>query len=296
MIMPALCDCFSNSIKTLSGVCAALILGACATPGNAAPQEEMTFELPDSQAPTYVDLVEWGLQADIVAIVLVEDQIAFPEERAPDVPPSQIRLYIESLTQNLLAAPGAIPETMVFVVDQPRDFEGDAPDLEERRVLVFGDQSRTQTGAVQLLASHTMLPAGPRIEARVRRVLAQLAAADAPSAGTGVRDVISVPGNLAGESETQMFVETEDGAPVSLTVIRRPGMRPQWGVSMGEIVDAAARPPQPETLDWYRFACFLPKELPADSFLQGDRASQQRARADYALVLRELGPCDRRFG
>ena len=133
------------------------------------------------------------------------------------------------------------------------------------------------------------------MEARVRRVLTQLAAADVPPAVTGLRDVISVPGNLAGESETQMFVETDTGAPVSLSVIRRPGMTPQWGVSLGELVDASAEPAQPDTLIWYRLACFLPRELPTDSFLQRDRASQDQARADYAFILSELGPCERRF-
>ena len=151
------------------------------------------------------------------------------------------------------------------------------------------------SGTLQLLSSTAMLPAGPQIEARVRRVLTQLAQPDVPPAITGVRDVISVPGNLAGESETQMFVETDTGAPVSLSVIRRPGMAPEWGVSLGELVDASARPPAPESIAWYRFACFLPRELPYDSFLQRDRQSQDRAREDYAFVLAQLGPCERRF-
>ncbi|KLE32219.1 hypothetical protein AAW01_08960 [Aurantiacibacter gangjinensis] len=261
----------------------------------AAPQDQPARELPDSLSPTYADLVDWAMAADTVAIVLVEDQIAFPPERAPDVPPSQIRLYIESLTQAVLTAPTSVPGELAFVVDQQRDADGDAPDLDEQRFLLFADLSRTQPGAVQLLTSQSMLPAGPRIEERVRRVLTQLAVASAPSAVTGVRDVISIPGNLAGESESQMFVETADGAPVSLTVIRRPGMQPQWGVSAGEIVDAAARPPARETLEWYRLACFLPRELPADSFLQRDQAAQRQAREDYAFVLRELGECERRF-
>jgi len=78
-------------------------------------------------------------------------------------------------------------------------------------------------------------------------------------------------------------------------VIRRPGMAPQWGVSLGELVDASAEAAQPGTLTWYRLACFLPRELPAGSFLQRDRASQDQARADYAFILSELGPCERRF-
>jgi hypothetical protein len=285
---------FPKSRAILAGLLA-FAAGACATTEPALSQDLPTADLPPAQAPTYADLVTMAMQADTVAIVMVEDQISFPPERAPDVPPSEVRLYIEALTQSLLSAPQAVGSQLVFVVDQRRDADGDAPDLEDRRFLVFGDLSTTQPGALQLLSSDSLLPAGPQLEARVRRVLTQLAAADAPPAISGVRDVISVPGNLAGESETQMFVETETGAPVSLTVIRRPGMAPEWGVSLGELVDASARPPERESLTWFQFACFLPRELPADSFLQRDRASQDRARADYAFILAELGPCERRF-
>lgn len=268
---------------------------ACVSAGPAMSQDAAPAELSSSQAPTYADLVTMATQSDTVAVVTVEDQIAFPPERAPNVEPGKVRLYIEALTRSLLVAPQGVGSELVFVVDQRRDADGDAPDLEERNFVIFGDLSRSQPGAIQLLSSDSMLPAGPQIEARVRRVLTQLAAADSPPAITGVRDVISVPGNLAGESETQMFVETEDGTPVSLSVIRRPGMTPEWGVSLGELVDSSARAPEPESLLWYQFACFLPRELPGDSFLQSDRASQAQAREDYAFILAQLGPCERRF-
>jgi hypothetical protein len=124
-------------------------------------------------------------------------------------------------------------------------------------------------------------------------VIAALAAADAPPAVTGIRDVMSVPGNLAGESETQLFLDTATGQPVSLSVIRRPGMDPTWGVSWSEIVDQSARPPEPRTVAWYRLACFLPARLPADAFLQQDAASRRQADADYRFIVEQLGTCQR---
>ena len=286
---------FSPNLRAVTAALLAFTASACASTGTAQSRDIPVAELPPAQAPTYADLVTMAMAADTVAIVAVEDQIAFPEERAPDVPPTHIRLYIESLTQNLLAGPQAVGAQLAYVVDQRRDPDGDAPKLENRQFLVFGDLSQSQLGALQLLSSDSMMPAGPRIEARVRQVLTQLAATDVPPAILGLRDVISVPGNLVGESETQMFVETDTGAPVSLTVIRRPDMAPQWGVSLGELVDASAQPPERETLTWYRLACFLPRELPDNSFLQRDRTSQDQARADYAFILSELGPCERRF-
>lgn len=254
-----------------------------------------TAELGPGEDPTYADLVTFAQSADLVAIVNVDKQAVFPPERAPDVPPQRARLYLETLTRALLASGTGVGESLIFVTDVDREADGDAPDLEERDYVIFADQARGRPGEVQLVSSRAMFPSGPVIEGRVRRVLRQLAAADAPPAITGVRDVISVPGNLTGESETQMFIETQNGAPVSLSVIRRPGMAPQWGISLGEIVDTSARPPEAETLAWYQFACFLPDSLPDNAFLQGDRESQDRARRDYAFVQTELGPCERRY-
>ena len=82
-------------------------------------------------------------------------------------------------------------------------------------------------------------------------------------------------------------------APVSLTVLRRPGRSPVWGVSWGEIIDQAARPPAPNTLEWYRLACALPQRLPSGANLSRVAEERSRAERDYAYVLASLGPCVR---
>jgi len=245
--------------------------------------------------PTYADLVDLASQADLVGMVLVQDQIPLPAERAPGVAPGHMRLYIKSLTQSVLAAPRAIGQELVFLVDVPVDERGRPPRLKKQTFLVFGDLDPARPRDLQLLSSDAMMPADPVIEQRVRQVLIQLSAPDKPSAVTGIADVISIPGNLAGESETQIFVETEAGVPVSMNVIRRPGMVARWGISFGDIVNPSARPPARETLAWYQFACNLPRELPPGAFLQRDRAAQAQARTDYSFILNDLGDCDRRL-
>jgi hypothetical protein len=64
-------------------------------------------------------------------------------------------------------------------------------------------------------------------------------------------------------------------------------------VSWSEIVDQSARPPEPQTVAWYRLACFLPAGLPADAFLQQDAGSRRQAEADYRFILEQLGACPR---
>ena len=124
-------------------------------------------------------------------------------------------------------------------------------------------------------------------------MLSAFLAADVPPRITGVRDVVSSVGNLAGESETQIFLSTPRGDPAALTVIRRPGMAPRWGVSWTELVDQAAQPAQKDTVAWYRLACALPRTLPASANLAADPADRARAAQDYSFVIDQLGPCQR---
>ncbi|MDF1835229.1 MAG: hypothetical protein P1U62_10160 [Alteraurantiacibacter sp. bin_em_oilr2.035] len=288
---------FPRALRLATAALASLGLVACATalPSQVRGESLQTNEPGPEASPTYADIVTYALEAELVAIVNIDDQTVFPPERAPDVTPDRVRLYLEALTRNLLASPTGVGESLIFVTDVDREADGDPPALKRRDFVIFADLVPGRPGEVRLVSSRAMFASGPAIEGRVRSVLRQLAENDVPPAVTGVRDVISVPGNLVGESETQMFVETQSGAPISMTVVRRPGLPPQWGVSLGEIVDVTARPPEPDTVLWYRLACSLPDELADDAFLQSDRSARTRAREDYAFVLADLGPCERRF-
>jgi hypothetical protein len=244
-------------------------------------------------APTFADVAALTEKASLVALVEVRDQAAVRPERAPGPAPGTVRLYIEARTQALLGGRVALGESLVYLVDVPLDEDGDPPKLKKQRFIVFANPVAGRPGTLQLVAPDSAIRAAPESEQLVRAVIAAFAVPDIPPAVTGVRDVMSVAGNLVGESETQLFLDTATGEPVSLSVIRRPGMDPAWGVSWSEIVDQSARPPAPRTVVWYRLACFLPPELPADSFLQQDRTSQAQAREDYRFILDQLGECER---
>jgi hypothetical protein len=271
-------------------VCAAIFLAAAcfAVPG--AAQDHMPVAPP---AATYADLADLARAAAIVAVVEVRDQADVEPERAPGLAPGHARLYVEARTQALLAGRSALGESLVYLADVPLDAKGKAPKLRKQRFLVFADPVAGRAGSLQLVDPTAQLPATPANEQLARTVIAALAAPDAPPAVTGIRDVMSVPGNLAGESETQLFLDTETGEPVSLSVVRRPGMAPTWGVSWSEIVDQSARPPAPQTVAWYRLACFLPARLPPNAYLQQDQASRRQAEADYRLIVEQLGACPR---
>lgn len=250
---------------------------------------------PPSPAPAvaYADVADLVEASSIVALVEVRSQALVEPARAPGLKPGFARLYIEGLTQGVLWGRGGLGGQVAFLADVPLMPNGKPPKLKKQRWLLFADPVPNRTNTLQLVGPSAYLVASPGSEQLARTVISQLAAADAPPRIKGVRDVMSVAGNLAGESETQLFVDTEKGAPVALTVIRRPGQEPQWGVSWTEIVDQAAAPPQKDTVAWYRLACFLPQRLPATAFLQRETVAQARAEADYHYILQQLGPCQR---
>lgn len=247
-------------------------------------------------AVTWADLADLGDAAQVVVHATVKKAIPVPAERAGSVAPGHARIYIEAQTVALIAGRVPLGESVRYLVDVPLDARGKVPKLKKAQVILFARPVAGRPGELQLVGPDAQLPWTPALELRLKPILGELAAADAAPAITGVRDVLSVPGTLSGESETQLFLSTRSGDPVSITVLRRPGMAPVWGVSLSEIVDQAARPPARETLAWYRLACFLPQQLPPSANLSNDRASQAQAATDYTFVLRELGPCPRSLG
>ncbi len=243
--------------------------------------------------PTYADLVDLAERAPLVVRARIKQQAQVSAERAPGLAPGFARLYIEAETLALLSGDMPIGEALRYLVDVPLDSRGKPPKLRKQEVLLFARPVPNRPREVQLVYPRAQLVATPELETRLRPVLKQLASADRPPVVTGVRDVLSIAGTLTGESETQLFLDTANDGPVSVTVVRRPGMEPRWGVSWTEIVDQAARPPEAGTLAWYRLACALPERLPAEANLARDEKSRARAVEDYALVMASLGPCER---
>lgn len=247
------------------------------------------------QGPTYADLVDLAERSDMVIRAEIRRQATVESERAPGLAPGFARLYIEARTQALIAGNTSLGESLAYLVDVPLDARGKVPKLKDRVMLLFAARVPSRPGSIQLVGNEGQLDYSPELEARLRPILSELIARDKPPVVTGIRDALAVPGTLSGESETQIFLATESRSPVSITVLRRPGQRPVWGVSWGEIIDSAARAPQPQTLRWYRLACALPAQLPSSANLARNPEARRLAEADYALVMEQLGPCERRI-
>ena len=242
----------------------------------------------------YADIADLSVDAPIIIHITVKEAIKVDPERAPNAPAGTQRYYIIASTNALIRGQGGVGETIRYVVDLPLDARGRATKIKKKQFIIF---ARRPSGGgadnVQLVAQDAQIAWTPDREQRVRSVVRELVDRNAPPAIDRIGSAFHVPGTVIGEGETQIFIETENGSPISITVLKRQGQRKFWAVSLGEIVDEAARAPVRNTLLWYRLACFLPRQLPAQALARDTSANAQQARSDYQMVLNDLGSCPR---
>ena len=242
---------------------------------------------------TYADIVDLADKSPLVLRAKIRDQATVEPERSPDLAPGHVRLYVEAETTALIAGNVPVGESLRYLVDLPLDAKGKVPKLKKQDVVLFARTVPGRPAEIQLVEADAQFPYSDGFADSLRSVLASLLAPSAPPRIIGVRDALAVEGTLVGESETQLFLDTENDGPVSVTVVRRPNQAPRWGVSWTEIVDQAARPPRQDTLEWYRLACFLPSGLPGEANISRDPRARTLAERDYALVIEQLGACPR---
>ncbi len=246
---------------------------------------------------SYADLADRALPAPIALVATVSDAIRLEPAQAPGLAPGQARLFVEAASNTLIRGPsGGVPPMIRYLADMPLDAKGRVPKLKGKQVLVLARQVPGKAGELQLIARDAQMPLTPELERRVRAIVSEAVRADAPPRVTGIGSAFHVPGAIPGEGETQIFLTTQNGKPISLNVLRRPGEEPIWSVALSEVVDEAAKPPPKDTLLWYRLACGLPRALPDATVADLDVTAAEAARTDYGLVLAGLGPCTRNQG
>lgn len=274
----------------ISAFCCAIALASSAPAFAQNPQNSITFT---AASPSYANLADQIVHASVIVDATIRSASKLRGEQALGVAQDRVRFLVQADVIALIRSDFAIPTRISYVVDAPLDARGKAPKLRKQRVLLFARPVAGHADQLQLVGLDGQRPHSAALDGQVRAITQGLLAADAPPAITGIGNAFHVPGSLPGEGETQIFLMTDSGAPVSLQILRRPSEQPRWSVSLSDIVDEAAGPPAVDTLLWYRLACGLPAALPADSLDAEDANGSRIAQEDYALVKRALGPCNK---
>jgi len=243
---------------------------------------------------SYADLADRALAAPVVAQVRVTRASRLKPGRSPGVPAGHSRFYVEAQVVSLIRGAGGLPATVAYLADLPNAPGGKPVRLRKgNEWLVFADPVPGRAGELRLRGTSGQIPFQPTVAARLRGILTEASRPDAAPAIVGIGRAFHAPGSLPGESETQIFLQTAEQRPVSLSILRRPGETPRWSVALAEVVDETAAAPARDTLLWYRLACTLPRALPAQSLADLGEQESAAIRAEYNVVLQSLGSCPR---
>lgn len=173
----------------------------------------------------------------------------------------------------------------------PQDSRGKVPFSKGEPFIIFAEPlsggGDPEVFPLRLTSSVGQIPWSAESERQVRDILKQALAPGAKGLMvTGVRDAFHSQGSVPGMSESQFFLTTEGGRPVTLLVTREPSRSPVMTVSSSDLVDRA-RAVEPWTLLWRGLACGMPEQLPEAL------ASDAGLSRDYAFALAEIGKCGR---
>ena len=249
---------------------------------------------------SFADIADLASAAPIALHARIYSAAALKPAQAPGVAAGHARFYIEADVVSLIRGSGPLAARISYLVDLPLDAKGKPPKLKKKQpVLLFArpvagaTAGSSNTGSVRLIAPDAQLPWDPATEAQLRAILTELVKPGAPPAITGIANGFHVPGTLPGEGETQLFLNTRTGEPVSLTILTAADGSRRWAAAFGEIVDGSAAVPARGTLAWYRLACGLPRTLPLNKLAGTAPEDRRKAASDYAVVLGALGECTR---
>ncbi|OYU15237.1 MAG: hypothetical protein CFE37_06630 [Alphaproteobacteria bacterium PA4] len=242
--------------------------------------------VPAQAGPGYADVADLTLAASAIVRATIVDVERISAKQAPGLADDRARLLVTAAVDAVLIAPGTTPARLQWLWDAPLDARGKPPKPKGQAVLAWLTAPASD-GKTQLLTRQAQQPHDPALESRIRAIAAEARSGTVPVI-TGVANGFRADGSVAGESESQFFLNATGGKGVTLVVTARPGEPRRVTVASGDVIDESAVPVQRDTLLWYRLACFLPATLPAAAG-GADRALA----ADWQAALASLGPCGR---
>ncbi|MFA7440614.1 MAG: hypothetical protein WCZ66_06555 [Sphingomonadaceae bacterium] len=239
---------------------------------------------------SWSDLADLAVTAPAVIRVRIDSVKRLSARQAPDVPNGSTRALVSVSLEAALKAPNPLPAQGEWLWQGPAGARGRPPFDRGERMLAFvrpvpGGGPDVQF--YQLITPDAQLVWGPQAEADVRDILEQaLIPGNQGLMVTGISDGHRSEGNIRGVSESQFFLSTESGRPLTLSVSRAPGQPPTLTVATGDFIDRG-QPIRPQTLVWHALACGLPTELPPNL------AAMDGLADDYTLARTEIGACAR---
>lgn len=242
---------------------------------------------------SYDDIMGITLESELVVDIVAKKIKNLPASQTIGVRPDRKRVLIIGEVQSLIRGKNGLNSQVQFLFDAPIDSRGKIPKLKKMRFIAFGRHVTGRSDFIRLSRTASMLRYSDRINTMVRSSIREAIAANAPQEITSISSAFHSPGTIIGEGETQIFLNTEFGQPMAISVTSKRGQNRRWSVSTSEVIDINATEPRRFSLLGYRLACSLPKSLSSSNIESSDQRNRQKAISDYKLVKDSIGPCER---
>jgi hypothetical protein len=250
------------------------------------------FAVP-AQGSTYADIADLVVISPVILDAQIRKVTKLPDTQTIGVPANIQRVLVDATVSSLIRGNEGFAGSARFLLDIPRDAKGKIPKLQKQRYFLLGSKVAGSPGVLKLSRPDALVEWSAENDATLRSITQEAVQIEAPQAISGISGAFHTQGTVIGEGETQIFLRTAGGQPISISVLSRPGQTRRWAVSTGDVIDESAIAPARNTLLWYRFACSLPRALDAALVESGEARDIANAQADYRFVLDSLGPCGR---
>ena len=271
---------------------ASCVLLLIAAPLSAQIAAGSPFAVP-AQGGSYADVADLVVQSPLILDAQIRKVTKLPDTQTAGVPSNLQRVLIEADVLSLIRGTDGFAARTRFLLDVPKDSKGKIPKLQKRRYFLLGSKVSGRPGELRLARPDALVEWSAENDAMLRAITREAVQIEAPQAISGITSAFHSQGSILGEGETQIFLRTGNGQPISISILSRPGQAKRWAVSTGDVIDESAIAPTRNTLLWYRLACSLPKALDARLVESGDATDIGRAQVDYRFVIDSLGPCGR---
>lgn len=250
------------------------------------------FAVP-AQGSTYADIADLVVISPVILDAQIRKVTKLPDTQTIGVPANIQRVLVDATVSSLIRGNEGFAGSARFLLDIPRDAKGKIPKLQKQRYFLLGSKVAGSPGVLKLSRPDALVEWSAENDATLRSITQEAVQIEAPQAISGISGAFHTQGTVIGEGETQIFLRTAGGQPISISVLSRPGQTRRWAVSTGDVIDESAIAPARNTLLWYRLACSLPRALDAALVESGEARDIANAQADYRFVLDSLGPCGR---
>jgi len=231
------------------------------------------------------------LESNIIVDIMIKKIKKLSESQTTTVPSNRKRVLIIAEVQALIRGENGINSEIRFLFDAPIDSRGKLIKLKKRRFIAFGHSIEGRLDFIRLVEPSSITSHNSNVSSQVRSITAAALENNAPQAITGVSSAFHSPGTVIGEGETQIFLDTEFGQPMAISITSRSGEEKRWSVSTSEVIDINANEPLRDSLLGYRLACNLPNGIESSALESSNRDNNLKAAADYRFVREAIGPC-----